>query len=51
MVQKRPFLGNARDLSADPDLSRVGADLRESLIAVLGLQVRENRVDPRSSSQ
>ena len=25
MVQKRPFSGNTRDLSADPDRSRVGA--------------------------
>ena len=51
MVQKRPFSGNTRDLSADPDRSRVGAGLRESLVAVLGLQPRENRVYPRSSSQ
>ena len=51
MVQKRPFSGNTRDLSADPDRSRVGAGLHESLVAVLGLQVRENRVYPRSSSQ
>ncbi len=51
MVQKRPFSGNTRDLSADPDRSRVGAGLRESLVAVLGLQFRENRVYPRSSSQ
>ena len=51
MVQKRPFSGNTRDLSADPDRSRVGAGLRESLAAVLGLQFRENRVYPRSSSQ
>ena len=51
MVQKRPFSGNTRALSADPDRSRVGAGLRESLVAVLGLQVRENRVYPRSSSQ
>ena len=29
----------------------VGAGLRESLAAVLGLQFRENRVYPRSSSQ
>ena len=51
MVQKRPFSGNTRDLSADPDRSRVGAGLRESLVAVLGLQFRENRVYPRSFSQ
>ena len=51
MVQKPPFSGNTRDLSADPDRSRVGAGLRESLVAVLGLQFRENRVYPRSSSQ
>ena len=51
MVQKRPFSGNTRDLSADPDRSRVGAGFRESLAAVLGLQFRENRVYPRSSSQ
>ena len=51
MVQKRLFSGNTRDLSADPDRSRVGAGLRECLVAVLGLQVRENRVYPRSSSQ
>ena len=51
MVQKRPFSGNTRDLSADPDRSRVGAGLRESLVALLGLQFRENRVYPRSSSQ
>src|SRR5271157_2747663 len=51
MVQKHPFSGNTRDLSADPDRSRVGAGLRESLAAVLGLQFRENRVYPRSSSQ
>ena len=51
MVQKRRFPGNTRDLSADPDRSRVGAGLRESLVAVLGLQFRENRVYPRSSSQ
>ena len=30
---------------------RVAAGLRESLAAVLGLQFRENRVYPRSSSQ
>ncbi len=46
MVQKRPFSGNTRALSADPDRSRVGAGLRESLVAVLGLQFRENRVYP-----
>ena len=51
MVQKRPFSGNTRDLSADPDRSRVGAGLRESLVALLGLQFCENRVYPRSSSQ
>jgi hypothetical protein len=51
MVQKRPFSGNTRDLSADPDRSRVGAGFRESLAAVLGVQFRENRVYPRSSSQ
>ena len=51
MVQKRRFSGNTRDLSADPDRSRVGAGFRESLAAVLGLQFRENRVYPRSSSQ
>ena len=51
MVQKHPFSGNTRDLSADPDRSRVGAGLRKSLVAVLGLQFRENRVYPRSSSQ
>src|SRR5208337_3503748 len=37
MVQKHLFSGNTRDLSADPDRSRVGAGLRESLAAVLGL--------------
>ena len=51
MVQKRLFSGNTRDLSADPDRSRVRAGLRECLVAVLGLQVRENRVYPKSSSQ
>ena len=51
MVQKRRFSGNTWDLSADPDRSRVGAGFRESLAAVLGLQFRENRVYPRSSSQ
>ena len=51
MVQKRRFSGNTRNLSADPDQSRVGAGLRESLAAMLGLQFRENRVYPRSSSQ
>src|SRR5271157_1741288 len=51
MVQKRPFSGNTWDLSADPDRSRVGTGLRESLVAVLVLQFRENRVYPRSSSQ
>jgi len=51
MVQKHPFSGNTRDLSADPDRSRVGAGLRESLAAVRGLQFCENRVYPRSSSQ
>ena len=51
MVQERPFSGNTWDLSADPDRSRVAAGLRESLAAVLGLQFRENRVYPRSSSQ
>src|SRR5208282_282779 len=51
MVQKRPFSGNTWALSAHPDRSRVGAGLRESLAAVLGLQFRENRVYPRSSSQ
>src|SRR5271157_5005395 len=43
MVQKRPFSGNTWALSAHPDRSRVGAGLRESLAAVLGLQFRENR--------
>ena len=51
MVQKRRFSGNTRNLSADPDRSRVGAGFRESLTAMLGLQFRENRVYPRSSSQ
>src|SRR5208337_2592704 len=51
MVQKRRFSGNTRNFSADPDRSRVGAGFRESLAAVLGLQFRENRVYPRSSSQ
>ena len=51
MVQKRRFSGNTRNLSADPDQSRVGAGFRESLAAMLGLQFRENRVYPRSSSQ
>jgi len=51
MVQKRRFSGNTRNLSADRDRSRVGAGFRESLAAVLGLQFRENRVYPRSSSQ
>ena len=51
MVQKRRFSGNTRNLSADPDRSRVGAGFRESLAAMLGLQFRENRVYPRSSSQ
>ena len=37
--------------AADPDRSRVGAGFRDSLAAVLGLQFRENRVYPRSSSQ
>jgi len=53
----RAWFKNARfritllDFSADPGRSRVGAGLRESLAAVLGLQFRENRVYPRSSSQ
>ena len=51
MVQKRRFSGNTPNLSADPDRSRVGAGFRESLAALLGLQFRENRVYPRSSSQ
>src|SRR5208337_234105 len=51
MVQKRRFSGNTRNLSADLDRSRVGAGFRESLAAMLGLQFRENRVYPRSSSQ
>ena len=51
MVQKRWFSSNTRNLSADPDRSRVGAGFRESLAAMLGLQFRENRVYPRSSSQ
>src|SRR5208337_4221539 len=51
MVQKRPFSGNTWALSAHPDRSRVGAGVRESLAAVLGLQFRENRVYPSSSSQ
>ena len=51
MVQKRRFSGNTRNLGADPDRSRVGAGFRESLAAMLGLQFRENRVYPRSSSQ
>src|SRR5208337_5012329 len=50
-VHTRPFSGHTRALSADPAPSRVGARLRECLVAVLGLQVRENRVYPRSSSQ
>jgi hypothetical protein len=51
MVQKRPLSGNIWALSADPDRSRVGAGVRESLVAVLGPQFRENRVYPNSSSQ
>ena len=51
MVQKRPFSGNTWDFSADPDRSRVGAGLREALVAGLELQFCENRVYPRSSSQ
>ena len=51
MVQQRPFSANTRDPSADPDRSRVGTGLRESLVAVPGFQFRENRVYPRSSSQ
>ena len=46
MVQQRPFSGNTRDPSADPDRSRVGTGLRESLVAVQGFQFRENRVYP-----
>ncbi len=51
MVQKRPLSGNTWALSADPDRSRVGAGVRESLVAVLAPQFRENRVYPNSSSQ
>ena len=51
MVQNRPFSGNTRGLSADPDRPRVGAGLRKSLVAVPRLQFCENRVYPRSSSQ
>ena len=51
MVQKRPLSGNTRDLSADPDRSRIGAGIRESLVAVLGLQFRENRVYPLPSRE
>ena len=51
MVQKPPFSGNTRGLSADPDRSRVGAGLRDPPVDVLRLQFRENRVYPRSSSQ
>src|SRR5208337_766601 len=51
MVQKRPFSGNTWALSAHPDRSRVGAGVCESLAAVPGLQLRENRVYPSSSSQ
>ena len=40
MVQERWFSGNTRDLSQDPDRSRVGAGLRESLVAALGASVR-----------
>ena len=40
MVQERSFSGNTRDFSADPDRSRVGAGLRESLVAALGASVR-----------
>jgi hypothetical protein len=47
MVQQRPFSGNTRDPSADPDRSRVGTGLRESLVAVPGFQFRENRVYPK----
>ena len=39
MVQKRPFSGNTRDLSADPDRSRVEAGVQGSLVAVPGLPV------------
>ena len=48
MVQKRPFSGKTRDLAQYPDRSRVGAGLRESLVALLGLQFRENRVYPEA---
>jgi len=35
MVQKRPFSGNTRDLSADPDRSRVGAEGPKGDIAIV----------------
>ena len=43
MVQKRPFSGNTRDLSANPDRFHVGAGVREFLAALLELRFREKR--------
>ena len=42
MVQKRPFSGNTRDLSANPDRSHVRAGVREFLAALLELEFRES---------
>src|SRR5208337_3782517 len=46
MVQKRPFLGNTRDLSADPDRSRVGAGLRESRLTCWGFSSARTACTP-----
>ena len=48
MVQKPPFSGITRDLSADPDRSRVGAGLRESLAAVLGFSSARTACTPEA---
>jgi lactoylglutathione lyase len=51
MVQKGPFQGNTRNIRVYLDRTRVGAGFCEHLVAVPGLQLRANRVYPRSSNQ
>ena len=46
MVQKRPFSGNTRDLSADPDRSRVGAGLRDPRLTCWGFSSARTACTP-----
>ena len=46
VVQKRPFSGNTRDLSADPDRSRVGSGLRDPRLPCRGFSSARTACTP-----